>query len=58
MFENTYKNIFPSLVNALDYDLIIFFIEKGQVPTSTFRFKHLEKEQIVSEKSAINLMCS
>ena len=25
VIENIYKNIFPSLVNALDYDLIIFF---------------------------------
>lgn len=29
--ENTYKNIFSSLVNVLNYDLITFFTEKDQV---------------------------
>lgn len=34
--ENTEKNVFPSLANALNYDLIIIFIEKYQVPPSKY----------------------
>lgn len=52
----TLQKVFYSVVNALNYDLIIFFIEKiRSFPLNTLEFKHLEVEEIVSENQLLIL---